>query len=138
MATVFQTIDADVGTTTKPPKLQSAFEYRNWKQRMEKKFLVLDFKMWRSLKYVEVELENVDVVKQFMTFLPQKWLVYTIPIQRTENLNTFTLEEVYETLQNYEFESKGFVDTSASKPVGAALIALMVENTSLVCQAPAV
>ncbi|KAI3808120.1 hypothetical protein L1987_24063 [Smallanthus sonchifolius] len=33
-------------------------------------------------------------------------------------------------MQNYEFESTGFVDTSTTKPVGAALIAPMVENTS--------
>ncbi|KAI3742558.1 hypothetical protein L1987_60244 [Smallanthus sonchifolius] len=63
-----------------------------------------------------------------MTSLPQKWLGYTIPIRRIENLNTFTLEEVYEILQNYEFESKGFVDTSATKHVGASLIALVVDS----------
>ncbi|KAI3814046.1 hypothetical protein L1987_18788 [Smallanthus sonchifolius] len=66
-----------------------------------------------------------------MTSLSKKWLVYTIPIRRTENLNTFTLEEVYETLQNYEFESKGFVDTSASKPIEVALIASMVDNDEI-------
>ncbi|KAI3797878.1 hypothetical protein L1987_33142 [Smallanthus sonchifolius] len=41
-------------------------------------------------------------------------------------------------LQNYEFESKGFVDTSASKPVRAALIAPMVENIFPVYHAPTV
>ncbi|KAI3827673.1 hypothetical protein L1987_01754 [Smallanthus sonchifolius] len=45
---------------------------------------------------------------------------------------------VCETLQNYEFESKGFVHTSATKPVGAALIAPMVESFCLVCHAPVV
>ncbi|KAI3815668.1 hypothetical protein L1987_15347 [Smallanthus sonchifolius] len=46
-----------------------------------------------------------------------------IPIRRIENLNTFTFEEVYETLQNCEFEAKGLQETPVSKPVGAALIA---------------
>ncbi|KAI3797792.1 hypothetical protein L1987_33055 [Smallanthus sonchifolius] len=119
MASMFQTIDADVRTTMKPPKLQSASEYCNWKQRIENLFLVLDFNPWRSdcegpndpmvpaveaggvpipkdpsseeltaqfnkyirlvceLKSAEVELANADVVKQFMTSLPQKWLTTT-------------------------------------------------------------
>ncbi|KAI3744896.1 hypothetical protein L1987_57992 [Smallanthus sonchifolius] len=72
METVIQTIDADIGTTNKPPRLQPASE--------------------------------------------------------TDNLNTFTLEEVYETLQNYEFKSKGFHETVVSKPVGATLIAPVMES----------
>ncbi|KAI3807530.1 hypothetical protein L1987_23460 [Smallanthus sonchifolius] len=81
-----------------------------------------------KLKSADVELDSADIIKQFMTSLPHKWLVYTIPIRRTENLNTFTLEEVYETLQNYEFESKGFQETVVSKQVGAALIAPVTET----------
>ncbi|KAI3815412.1 hypothetical protein L1987_15079 [Smallanthus sonchifolius] len=38
-------------------------------------------------------------------------------------------------MQKYEFESKGFVDTSATKHVGATLIAPVVEAI-LVCSAP--
>ncbi|KAI3783353.1 hypothetical protein L1987_42432 [Smallanthus sonchifolius] len=45
--------------------------------------------------------------------------------------------EVYETLQSYEFESKGFVDTSTTKHVGAALIAPIVDAAP-VCSAPTV
>ncbi|KAI3686274.1 hypothetical protein L1987_79948 [Smallanthus sonchifolius] len=80
-----------------------------------------------ELKSAEVELDNADVMKQFMTSLPQKWSVYDIPIKKTESLNTYTLKEVNETLQNYEFESKGFIDSSVSKPVGVALIAPVME-----------
>ncbi|KAI3811615.1 hypothetical protein L1987_21341 [Smallanthus sonchifolius] len=83
-----------------------------------------------ELKFAEVELDNADMVKQFMTSLPHKWLMYTIPIRRTENLNTFILEKVYETLQNYEFEDKGLQETPVRKPVGVALVAPVVETMS--------
>ncbi|KAI3806678.1 hypothetical protein L1987_22592 [Smallanthus sonchifolius] len=118
MATTLQTIDVDIGTTNKPPRLQSAAEYRNWKQRIafmsltstsgNRSLVFLIFQWYVKLVYelrsAEVELDNAEVVRRFMTSLPQKWLVYTIPIRRIENLNTYTLEELYEALKNYEIE----------------------------------
>ncbi|KAI3686642.1 hypothetical protein L1987_80322 [Smallanthus sonchifolius] len=79
-----------------------------------------------------MELDNADVMKQFMTSLPHKWLFYTIIIRRTKNLYTFTPEEVYETLQNYEFESGQLQENNVPiiHLIGALLVALMVKTVS--------
>ncbi|KAI3756015.1 hypothetical protein L1987_55827 [Smallanthus sonchifolius] len=47
MISVLQTIDADIGTTNKPLRLQSAAKYRNWKQMMEN-FIYITYNLWNS------------------------------------------------------------------------------------------
>nr|GEY99649.1 ribonuclease H-like domain-containing protein [Tanacetum cinerariifolium] len=56
------------------------------------------------LEFMDVEIKQDDLNQKFLTSLAPKWLMYTIVWKNRDDLNTMSLDDVYNHLKVYESE----------------------------------
>nr|GFC67922.1 hypothetical protein [Tanacetum cinerariifolium] len=56
------------------------------------------------LEFMDVEIEQDDLNKKFLTNLAPEWLMYTIVWRNRDDLDTMSLDDVYNHLKVYELE----------------------------------
>nr|GEV07787.1 hypothetical protein [Tanacetum cinerariifolium] len=80
-----------------------------------------------SLEFMDVEIEQDDLNQKFLTSLAPEWLMYTIVWRNRDDLDTMSLDDVYNHLKVYEPEVQ---KKSKSNSQNMAFISL--SNTSSV------
>nr|GEX35042.1 hypothetical protein [Tanacetum cinerariifolium] len=58
----------------------------------------------RQLQFMDVEVEQYDLNQKFLTSLAPKWLMYTIIWRNKSDLDTMSLDDLYNHLKVYELE----------------------------------
>nr|GFD24722.1 hypothetical protein [Tanacetum cinerariifolium] len=56
------------------------------------------------LEFMDVEIEQDDLNQKFLTSLAPEWLMYTIVWRNKDNIDTMSLDDVYNHLKVYEPE----------------------------------
>nr|GFB11583.1 hypothetical protein [Tanacetum cinerariifolium] len=56
------------------------------------------------LEFMDVEIEQDDLNQKFLTSLAPEWLIYTIVWRNKDDLDTMSLDDVYNHLKVYELE----------------------------------
>nr|GEU38251.1 hypothetical protein [Tanacetum cinerariifolium] len=93
--------------TKKTKKNQLKQQYGNFKAEGSETF-EQTFNRLRAivshLEFMDVEIEQDDLNHKFLTSLALEWLMYTIVWRNTYDLNTMSLDDVYNHLKVYELE----------------------------------
>nr|GEZ01438.1 hypothetical protein [Tanacetum cinerariifolium] len=91
----------------KDKKNQLKLQYGNFKaegsETLEKTFNILQA-IVGHLKFMDVEIEQDDLNQKFLTSLAPEWLMYTIVWRNRDDLDTMSLDDVYNHLKVYEPE----------------------------------
>nr|GFC67491.1 ribonuclease H-like domain-containing protein [Tanacetum cinerariifolium] len=56
------------------------------------------------LEFMDIEIEHDDLNQKFLTSLPLEWLMYTIVWRNRSDLNTMSLDDLYNHLKVYDSE----------------------------------
>nr|GEW29862.1 hypothetical protein [Tanacetum cinerariifolium] len=93
--------------TKKTKKNQLKQQYGNFKaegsKTLEQTFNRLQA-IVSHLEFMDVEIEQDDLNQKFLTSLAPEWLMYTIVWRNIDDLNTMSLDDVYNHLKVYEPE----------------------------------
>nr|GEX74523.1 hypothetical protein [Tanacetum cinerariifolium] len=93
--------------TKKTKKNQLKLQYGNFKaegsETLEQTFNRLQA-ILSYLEFIDVEIEQDDLNQKFLTSLAPEWLMYTIVWRNRDDLDTMSLDEVYNHLKVYEPE----------------------------------
>nr|GEU83536.1 hypothetical protein [Tanacetum cinerariifolium] len=91
--------------TKKTKKNQLKLQYGNFKaegsETLEKTFNRLQ-DIVSHLEFMDVEIEQDDLNQKFFTSLAPEWLMYTIVWRNRDDLDTMSLDDVYNHLKVYE------------------------------------
>nr|GEX99558.1 hypothetical protein [Tanacetum cinerariifolium] len=93
--------------TKKTKKIQLKLQYGNFKTEgskiLEQTFNGLQT-ILSHLEFMDVEIEQDDLNRKFLTSLAPEWLMYTIVWRNRDDLDTMSLDDVYNHLKVYEPE----------------------------------
>nr|GEV10435.1 hypothetical protein [Tanacetum cinerariifolium] len=93
--------------TKKKKKNQLKLQYGNFKaegsEALEQTFNRLQA-IVSHLEFIDVEIEQDDLNQKFLTSLAPEWLMYTIVWRNRDDLDTMSLDDVYNHLKVYEPE----------------------------------
>nr|GEU92435.1 hypothetical protein [Tanacetum cinerariifolium] len=93
--------------TKKIKKNQLKQQYSNFKAEvseiLEQTFNILQAIM-SHLEFMDVEIEQDDLNQKFLTSLAPEWIMYTIVWRNRDELDTMSLDDVYNHLKVYESE----------------------------------
>nr|GEX28302.1 ribonuclease H-like domain-containing protein [Tanacetum cinerariifolium] len=93
--------------TKKTKKNQLKLQYGNFKAKgsetLEQTFNILQDIM-SHLEFMDVEIEQDDLNQKFLTSLALEWQMYTIVWRNRDDLDTMSLDDVYNHLKVYEPE----------------------------------
>nr|GEZ02476.1 hypothetical protein [Tanacetum cinerariifolium] len=93
--------------TKKTKKNQLKLQYGNFKaegsETLEQTFNRLQ-DIVSHLEFIDVEIEQDDLYQKFLTSLAPEWLMYTIVWRNKDDLDTMSLDDVYNHLKVYEPE----------------------------------
>nr|GEU91770.1 hypothetical protein [Tanacetum cinerariifolium] len=91
--------------TKKTKKSQLKLQYGNFKadgsETLEQTFNRLQA-IVSHLEFMDVEIEQDDLNQKFLTSLTPEWLMYTIVLRNIDDLDTMSLDDVYNHLKVYE------------------------------------
>nr|GEV18130.1 hypothetical protein [Tanacetum cinerariifolium] len=93
--------------TKKTKKNQLKLQYGNFKaegsENLEQTFNILQA-IVSHVEFMDVEIEQDDLNQKFLTSLASEWLMYTIVWRNRDDLDTMSLDDVYNHLKVYEPE----------------------------------
>nr|GEU66829.1 ribonuclease H-like domain-containing protein [Tanacetum cinerariifolium] len=102
--------------TKKTKKNQLKQQYGNFKaegsETLEQTFSRLQG-IVSHLKFIDVEIEQDDLNHKFFTSLALEWLMYTIVWRNVDDLDTMSLDDVYNQLKVYESEVQKKSETNS-------------------------
>nr|GEZ62293.1 hypothetical protein [Tanacetum cinerariifolium] len=114
--------------TKKTKKNQLKQQYGNFKaegsETLEQTFNILQA-IVSHLEFMDVEIEQDDLNQKFQTSLAPEWLMYTIVWRNKSDLDTMSLDDVYNHLKVYEPEVQ---NKSESNPHNMAFISSAKNN----------
>nr|GFC41465.1 hypothetical protein [Tanacetum cinerariifolium] len=99
--------------TKKTRKNQLKQQYGNFKAKGSKTLEQTFNRLWAivsHLEFMDVPIEQDDLNQKFLTSLAPEWLVYTIVWRNRDDLDTMSLDDVYNHLKVYKPEDVSHIN----------------------------
>ncbi|GJS55019.1 putative ribonuclease H-like domain-containing protein [Tanacetum coccineum] len=102
-------------------------EFELWKMRIEQYFLMTDYALWDVILEILGEtISQEDMNLKFLRSLPSEWKTHTLIWRNKPDLDTLSMDDLYNNLKIYETKVKG----SSSSNQNSQNVAFVSSNNS--------
>ncbi|GKB03770.1 ribonuclease H-like domain-containing protein [Tanacetum coccineum] len=111
---------AHMVAASKVPMLKPG-EYEIWRMRIEQYIQMIDYALWEAyqklvsqLELLDEKLSQEDVNQKLLRSLSPEWNTHAVVWRNKANLDTMSMDDLYNNLKVYEPEVKGMSSSSSS------------------------
>ncbi|GJU64230.1 hypothetical protein Tco_1246065 [Tanacetum coccineum] len=118
---------AHMVAASKVPMLKPG-EYEIWRMRIEQYIQMIDYALW-ELELLDEKLSQDDVNQKLLRSLSPEWNTHAVVWRNKADLDTMSMNDLYNNLKVYEPEVKG-MSSSSSSTQNIAFVSSSNNNTS--------
>ncbi|GKC98772.1 hypothetical protein Tco_1169047, partial [Tanacetum coccineum] len=103
-------------------------EYKIWRMRIEQYIQMIDYALWEVIENGE-KISQEDVNQKLLRSLSPEWNTHAVVWRNKADLDTMSMDDLYNNLKVYEPEVKG-ISSSSSSTQNMAFVSFSNNNIS--------